>query len=338
MTTDRDLPDEQGIVRERPEQGGGAATPSFAIPGDAGLGIPGTPRPLAIGPQTFAWGTRTWVMGILNVTPDSFSDGGRYSSTEAALKRALEMVAQGADFLDVGGESTRPGHTAVDAQEEMDRVLPLIRRIRKESDVPISVDTSKSAVARAALREGADVVNDVWGLKRDPAIGRAVAEAGAGLIVMHNRGTEAAPAGGPRRIDAVLGQEKPTDILAEVVDSLEDSLGLAAECGVADDCLVVDPGIGFGVSPEESMRMIDGIPALRSLGRPVMIGPSRKSFIGKVLDATVDQRLMGTAAAVAYGIARGADFVRIHDVDEMRQVVRMADALRASARGAGSAG
>ena len=200
----------------------------------------------------------------------------------------------------------------------------------------VSIDTSKAAVARAALSEGADVVNDVWGMKRDPGIAGVVAESGAGLVLMHNRGTEAAPAGAPARPAESGGASGPSDVLSSVVDYLEDCLDAALAAGISCDRLVVDPGIGFGVSPEDSMRMIDGLGVVRSLGRPIMIGPSRKSFIGKVLDLPVDRRLLGTAASVAYGIARGADFIRVHDIAEMKEVARMADALRAAGRSGGA--
>jgi len=296
----------------------------------------GAPKVFRARDRVFPIGARTYVVGILNATPDSFSDGGLFAASEPALRRALEMEAQGADFIDVGGESTRPGHHGIDAQEEMDRVLPVIRRIRKESSVPISIDTTKAAVAQAALREGADVVNDVWGLRRDPRIAPVVAETGAGLILMHNRGTEAAPAGTPPSVAASRADDdRPSDILACVVDFLEDSLDLALAAGIPRDCLVVDPGIGFGVSPEESMRMIDGLGIVSCLGRPVLIGLSRKSFLGRILDVPVDRRLLGTAAAVAYGIARGAAFVRVHDVAEMKEIVTVADALRAAGRNGG---
>lgn len=280
--------------------------------------------------RTFPIGERTYLFGVLNATPDSFSDGGLFLSSDAALRRALEMEKQGADFIDVGGESTRPGHQGVEAQEEMDRVLPVIRRVRQESSVPISIDTTKATVARAAIREGADVVNDVWGLRKDPGIAAVVAETGAGLVLMHNRGTEGVPANGPHRVEEFRGQTRSRDILEDVVAYLETSIATALAAGVSENALVVDPGIGFGVSPEDSMRMIDCLGMLRSLGRPVLLGPSRKSFIGKVLDLPVERRLMGTAAAVAYGIARGADFVRVHDVAEMKEVAKLADALRAA--------
>jgi dihydropteroate synthase len=296
----------------------------------------GAPKVFRARDRVFPIGERTYLFGILNTTPDSFSDGGLFESTEPALRRALEMENQGADFIDVGGESTRPGHRSIDAQEEMDRVLPVIRRIRQESSVPISIDTTKAAVARAALLEGADVVNDVWGLRRDPGIATVVAETGAGLVLMHNRGTEAASAGGPPPSPGPVDPSRTTDILASVVDFLSVSLDLAIAAGISRDALVVDPGIGFGVSPEDSMRMIDGLDGVAGLGRPVLIGPSRKSFIGKVLDLPVDRRLLGTAAAVAYGIARGAAFVRVHDIAEMKEVATLADALRASGRNGGA--
>ncbi len=288
----------------------------------------GRERVFRAGSRVFPIGERTWIMGILNATPDSFSDGGRFAGVEEAVRHALRMERDGADIVDVGGESTRPGHRPVGAEEEMDRVLPVIRAIRKESGVAVSIDTSKAEVARAALAEGAAIVNDVWGLKRDPGLAAVVAATGAGLVVMHNRGTEA----GATEARAAAPSAPPEDLLSAVRTSLQESLDLAAAAGIPDDAVAVDPGIGFGVSPEDSMRMIDGLDAVRALGRPVLIGPSRKSFIGKVLDLPVERRLLGTAAAVAYGIARGADFVRVHDVAEMREVVRLADAIRAAGR------
>lgn len=280
-------------------------------------------RRFVAGGRSYPTGRRTYLVGILNVTPDSFSDGGRYDGPEAALRHALEMERDGADFIDVGGESTRPGHGPVDAQEEMDRVLPVLRLLRRETGIPVSIDTWKSQVARVAVAAGAVVINDVWGLRRDPDIAKVAAETGAGLILMHNRGTEAGAAPSP---DA----DRKGDILDGVVAYLRGSMDQALAAGVPEEAVVLDPGIGFGVRPEESLRMIEGLGSLRALGRPVLIGPSRKSFIGKVLDLPVDRRLLGTAASIAYGIARGADFVRVHDVAEMREVVRIADALRAS--------
>lgn len=269
------------------------------------------PRLLPCGRFRLEVGRRTLVMGILNVTPDSFSDGGRYLDVEAAVRRAHEMVEEGADIIDVGGESTRPGAVPVPEEEEKARVLPVIAALAASLPVPVSVDTYKAAVARAALAAGAAIVNDVWGLQRDPEMAAAVAASGAAVVVMHNR-----PA-----------PDYAGDLMAEIKAFLRESAARARAAGVPDDRLVVDPGFGFGKTPEHNLEVTARLSELRGLGYPVLLGPSRKSTIGKVLDLPVGERLEGTAAVVALAAAQGADIVRVHDVRAMVRVVRMTDAV-----------
>jgi dihydropteroate synthase len=257
-------------------------------------------------------GHKTHVMGIINVTPDSFSDGGRFLTPEAAVRQAKRLKADGADILDIGGESTRPGSLPVDEKEEQRRVVPVVEALAKELDGPISIDTSKASVARAALAAGAVIVNDVTGLRQDEKMAQLVKEAKAGVIIMHN---------------ARLYQKKEDDLVDQMIRFFQGSLALAKKAGLQSDQIVLDPGIGFGVTTAESIVMIQALPRLRTLGYPLMVGPSRKRFIGCVLDQPVENRLMGTAAAVSISIAQGADFVRIHDVKALIDVVRMSDAL-----------
>ncbi|MEK7848141.1 MAG: dihydropteroate synthase [Chloroflexota bacterium] len=263
-----------------------------------------------IGGREFRWGQRPFVMGIINVTPDSFSGDGLACDVGAAVARAQEMEAAGADILDIGGESTRPGSAPITADEELGRVLPALERIVAAVKVPVSIDTYKVEVARRAVAAGASLINDVWGLKQDPALARVAAEAGVPLVVMHNqRGT------------------CYVDLVAEVLASLRWSLGRAEEAGVPLENLIVDPGIGFGKTLEHNLELMRRLRELRSLGRPVLLGTSRKSMIGLVLGLPPDQRMEGTAATVALGIAGGADIVRVHDVAPMVRVCRMADAI-----------
>ncbi len=261
-------------------------------------------------------GARTLVMGVLNVTPDSFSDGGRFFDPEVAVTHALRMVEDGADMVDVGGESTRPGSDPVPAEEERDRVVPIIKRLAAEIDVPISIDTRRAGVARAALEVGATIVNDVTA-GGDPRMFGVVREAGAGLVLMHMKGE-------PKTM-----QEAPEyeDVVREVRDYLARRMEAAAEAGIARECLVVDPGLGFGKTEQQSLRLMRETSALLDIGRPVLVGPSRKSFIGYVLETGVDERMEGTAGAVAYMVGRGAHIVRVHDVKEMVRVVRVVDAI-----------
>jgi dihydropteroate synthase len=266
-----------------------------------------------IGDHEFHWGLRTYVMGIVNVTPDSFSGDG-VTDLETAVAQARQMAQDGADLIDIGGESTRPETWAgpgLGVEDELARVIPVVTRVATAVGVPVSIDTYKAMVAQRAIAAGAKLVNDVWGLRRDPKMAATVAAAGVPVVLMHNK-----PGGGYR------------DLIGEISESLRESVELARAAGVADDCIIVDPGIGFGKTREENLEIIRRLPELRQLGFPLLIGPSRKSFIGKTLDLAAGERLEGTAAAVALSIAGGADIVRVHDVKAMVRVARMADAIR----------
>ncbi len=277
------------------------------------------PQPLTLAGRTFAWGHRTYVMGIINLTTDSFAGDGLGANVEAALAQAARFVAEGADILDVGAESTRPGYTPVPAEVEIARVAPVVQRLCAEFALPVSVDTGKGPVARAALEAGATLINDTNGFRADPGVADAVARAGAAAVVMHNQ------RGRPFR-----------DVVAAVCGGLEESFQAARRAGVARERLIVDPGFGFGWEPEQNLELIRRLRELRRLGHPILLGPSRKSTIGLVLDLPVGERVEGTAALVALAIANGADVVRVHDVREMVRVARMTDAVvRGWARGAG---
>jgi len=257
-------------------------------------------------------------MGILNVTPDSFSDGGRFPDTEAAVAQGLRMIEEGADIIDVGGESTRPGARDVDAEEEVRRVVGVVERLAKErGGVPVSVDTRKAAVATAALDAGAAIVNDVSG-GFDPLLLKAVREADAGYVLMHMRGT-------PANMQEFAAYD---DAVEDVRSELALRLAALDEAGIAEDRVVVDPGIGFAKTAGQSLLLLRRIEAFARLGRPVLVGPSRKSFIGKVLGADVDDRLEGTLAAVAWLVANGVSIIRVHDVRVAVRVCRMTEAIR----------
>jgi dihydropteroate synthase len=270
--------------------------------------------------RTIDCSARTLVMGILNVTPDSFSDGGRHFDPEVAVAAGVQMVADGADLLDVGGESTRPGSEAVPPAQEIDRVVPVIKRLAAEVDVPISIDTRKHEVAEAALDAGAAVVNDVSAGERDPRIFDVVRTAQAGLVLMHMRGE-------PNTMTKLTHYD---DVVGEVRDYLRRRVEVAVEAGIAWEALAVDPGLGFAKTTPQSLLLMKETSAFLDLGRPILVGPSRKSFIGHVLDTEVTERLEGTAGAVAYMAANGAHIVRVHDVLEMVRVVRVVDAIRAA--------
>lgn len=260
---------------------------------------------------------RPLIMGILNVTPDSFSDGGHFFSLDAAVERALEMEREGADIIDIGGESTRPNAPAVGAAQELDRVIPVIEALTRRIQVPISIDTYKAEVARAACAAGAEIVNDVTGLMFDPDMARVTAEADAGVVVMHTRGM-------PDTMQADTGYE---DLVSEVKRYLVQSVALAREAGIADSRIAVDPGLGFGKSVEGNLELIRRLAEFRELGFPVLVGPSRKSFVGAVTGRGGGERIFGTAAAVAMSIAHGASIIRVHDVAAMKDVAVMARAL-----------
>jgi dihydropteroate synthase len=277
---------------------------------------PGTTR---IGPATFRWGERTFVMGILNVTPDSFSGDGLLAAAgtgaadpvEAAVAIGRRMVDEGADILDVGGESTRPGHAPVDVDEERRRVVPVVAALRAAlPDTPLSIDTTKPAVAEAALAAGADLVNDVWGVGEDAALVRLAAEQGVPLVVMHNR-----------------AEPVYTSFLAELVADLQRAIDRALRLGVGWDDLIVDPGFGFGKTPDHNLELLRELGVLELLGRPVLLGTSRKSTLGRVLDLPAGERLEATLATTALGVAGGTDIVRVHDVRANVRVARMSDAI-----------
>jgi len=280
------------------------------------------PAPSRIGSRTFAWGERTFVMGVLNVTPDSFSGDGLLAprepvgpdldtALEAAVGRARSMVEEGADFLDIGGESSRPGHAPVSAAEERRRVIPIIAAVRSAvPDIPISVDTTKAAVAEAALVAGADLINDIWGVGDDDALPRLAADHGVPLIVMHNR-----------------AEPVYRSFLSEVVADLQRAIDRAVGFGVRWEDIIIDPGFGFGKTPEHNLEVIRHLDVLASLGRPILLGTSRKSTLGHVLDLPAGERLEATMATTALGIAKGADIVRVHDVKPNARTARMSDAI-----------
>lgn len=278
---------------------------------------PASVAPVSLG-RLVIDGSRTFIMGVLNVTPDSFSDGGRFLHADAALVQGEKLLADGADLLDVGGESTRPGAASVSAREERERVVPIIQALRGSTDRPLSVDTYKAEVAAAACVAGANVVNDVSGLTLDPELVFAVAEAGAALILGHIRGTPC----------TMQDDVRYSDVLAEVGDLLGAQVERALAAGVRPDGILVDPGIGFGKSVAGNLALLRCVGALRArLGRPVLVGASRKSFIGALTGAGVEDRLAGTLAAHVLARAAGADMVRVHDVAEARQAALVADAI-----------
>lgn len=285
---------------------------------------------LQIGKFTFDWGSRTYVMGILNVTPDSFSGDGIISKGEtvqAALSQANKFLASGADLLDVGGESTRPGSAAVSANEELERVIPVVHALHKTfPNALISIDTYKAQVAEEAIRAGAHIVNDVWGLRADPELAQVAAKYKSPVILMHNRSNPASVDVRERLGNAYIGSEYQ-NLIEDVKKELLESVALAKNAGVDESHIVLDPGIGFGKTREHNLELINRLSEIRSLGYPILLGPSRKSFIGFTLDLPPDQRVEGTAAAVSVGITRGADIIRVHDVKEMARVAKMTDAI-----------
>ena len=255
-------------------------------------------------------GARTYIMGILNVTPDSFSDGGRYNSVQSAVEHALRMQAEGADIIDVGGESTRPGHSEISVQEEIQRVVPVIQALAQELQVPISIDTSKTEVASAALSAGAVMINDVWGFRRDPHLAGVAAETGVACCLMHNQvGT------------------KYRQLMPEILETLKESLRIASAAEVAAEQILLDPGIGFGKTVEQNVEVMQQLSELNRLGFPWLLGTSRKSMIGKTLNLPADERSAGTVATTVLGIQGGADFVRVHDVLENSRAARMTDRI-----------
>ncbi|UNC93911.1 dihydropteroate synthase [Candidatus Contubernalis alkalaceticus] len=265
---------------------------------------------LKLGKKAFKLGQRTLVMGILNVTPDSFSDGGRFNKLDNALEQARLMVQQGIDILDIGGESTRPNHQSVSEQEEMERVFPVLEKILKELEVPVSIDTYKASVAEEALKMGAHMLNDIWGLKKDPRLASVAARYEVPLCIMHNRTVH-----------------QYQDLMKDIVFDLKESVNLACEAGVKNENIILDPGIGFAKNLSENLEVMNHLEEISALGYPVLLGTSRKSMIGKVLDLPPEARLEGTAATLTLGITRGVDIVRVHDIEYMKRVVDMTDAM-----------
>jgi dihydropteroate synthase len=283
-------------------------------------------KPMQIGKKTFVWGERTYIMGIINVTPDSFSGDGLAGNVEEAVAQAIRFVEEGADILDIGGESTRPGSQPISEEEELSRVMPVLRRLVKEVDVPISIDTYKARVAREAIEAGASMVNDVWGLRMDPDMAKVVAEYNVPVVVMHNRSHPKNAVQEARLGGRYVGVEYQ-DLMADIVRELEYSIGIALDAGVDFEKIIVDPGIGFGKTVEQNLEILRRLGELKVLGRPILLGTSRKSVIGYVLNLPPNERVEGTAATVALGIAAGADIVRVHDVKAMARVAKMADAI-----------
>jgi dihydropteroate synthase len=265
-----------------------------------------------IGGKRFDWGSRTYVMGIVNVTPDSFSGDGLGADVEAAVAQGLRMVGEGADMLDVGGESTRPGHVAISADEEIRRTDTVVRRLTGEASVPISIDTYKEDVAARAIAGGATILNDVWGLTRSPGIADLAARHDCALVLMHNQD----------------GTDYTGDLMDEIKRFLSVAAARARAAGVPREMVILDPGIGFGKTAEHNWTVMRRLEELRELGHPILVGTSRKSFIGKLLDLPVDDRLEGTEATVVAAVLRGADIVRVHDVLPMTRAVRVADKLK----------
>lgn len=262
------------------------------------------------GPYTLDYANKTLIMGILNVTPDSFSDGGKYNHIENAVQHARQMIEDGADILDIGGESTRPGYERISDAEEISRVVPAIEAISKELQIPISIDTYKSEVAKKAVEAGAVIINDIWGAKADPEIADVAAETGVPIILMHNR-----------------NDRNYSNFIRDVLNDLYESITIAKKAGVKDDQIILDPGIGFAKDLAENLEMMRHLNTLVSLGYPVLLGTSKKSMIGGVLDLPVSERTEGTGATVCFGIQQGCQIVRIHDVKEMSRTAKMMDAL-----------
>ena len=260
--------------------------------------------------DALTWGARTYVMGIINLTPDSFSGDGLGADVESAVELALRFQEEGADILDIGAESTRPGHEKISIDEELNRLMPSLEAVAKRVDLPISVDTYKAAVAKRAVDAGAVIINDIWGLKAESKLAQVAADTGAGLVLMHNQtGT------------------KYVDLIPDIVSSLRDSVGTALEAGVLRENIIIDPGIGFGKNPDQNLEILNRLNQLTEVGCPVLTGTSRKSTLGLLLDLPPDQRVEGTAATVSLSIVRGADIVRVHDVKEMVRICRVTDAV-----------
>lgn len=262
------------------------------------------------GPHQLDFSKKTYIMGILNTTPDSFSDGGKYNSIDQAVEHAKEMVENGADIIDIGGESTRPGYTVISEEEEIERVVPIIEAISKYVSVPISIDTYKAKVAQRAIEAGAHIINDIWGAKADDKMAAVAAEYNVPIILMHNR-----------------HDRNYSFFIRDVLNDLYESINIVKQAGVRDDQIILDPGIGFAKDLKENILMMQNLDTLTALGYPVLLGTSKKSMIGQALDLPVNERMEGTGATVCYGIQKGCQFIRIHDVKEMSRMAKMMDVL-----------
>ena len=265
---------------------------------------------MRIGSRDFATTGHTYIMGILNVTPDSFSDGGKFNQIDAALKHAEEMIGDGADVIDIGGESTRPGYTKISDEEEIDRVVPVIEAVKKEFEIPISVDTYKSGVAEAAAQAGADLINDIWGLKYDARMAEVIAKSGLACCLMHNR-----------------DNAEYQNFMEEMKQDLRETIALAKAAGIADDKIILDPGVGFAKSYENNLEAIRSLEELKELKYPVLLGTSRKSVIGLTLDLPATERVEGTVVTTVMAVEAGCMFVRVHDVKENHRAIQMAEAI-----------
>ncbi|GAB4072159.1 dihydropteroate synthase [Barrientosiimonas marina] len=265
---------------------------------------------LTTGPKTLNLADRTHIMGILNVTPDSFSDGGHYSTVDHAVTQAVLMEREGADMIDIGGESTRPSHEPVSENEELERILPVIEAVKQHVHVPISVDTYKAETARQAIASGADMINDIWGAKQEPAIARVAAEHHVPIILMHNR-----------------TNQNYTSLISDMKTDLQESIAIALESGVSPEQIVLDPGIGFAKTSADNVTVMNHLDAFTELGYPVLLGTSRKSFIGKILDLPPDERDNGTGATTCLGITKGVQIVRVHNVKLHAELARVTDAI-----------
>ncbi|MBM7610117.1 dihydropteroate synthase [Lysinibacillus composti] len=267
-------------------------------------------KPLILNNIELDYTKETFIMGILNITPDSFSDGGKFNSTNAAIEQAKKMVADGAKIIDIGGESTRPGYTRISDEEEIERIVPVIKRLKEEVPVIISVDTYKSAVARAAIEAGAHMINDIWGAKADPEIAKVAAEFNVPIILMHNR-----------------EEQTYSNYFEEYMEDLNESINIAKNAGVQDQHIILDPGIGFVKNLQQSIETMQRLDELVALGYPVLLATSRKRMIGTILNLPVEERVEGTAATCAFGVQKGCHIVRVHDVKEVARTVKMIDAL-----------
>ncbi len=266
---------------------------------------------MQIGNKRFDVQNHTYVMGILNLTPDSFSDGGKWVDRDKALYRVEEMLAEGMDILDVGGESTRPGHTTISAEEEIARVVPVIEAIKSRFDVPVSLDTYKSEVAKAGIRAGVDLINDIWGLKEDKAMAKVIADSGVACCLMHNR-----------------KEAEYRELIPDMQKDLQESVELALAAGISKEKIILDPGIGFGKSYVDNMEVLRRMENFRELGYPLLLGASRKSVIGLTLDLPVEERLEGTLVTTVMAVLKGYAFVRVHDIKENVRAIRMAEAIK----------